>query len=130
MTISPGLKHEVATPVTENMTAEHFGNAGIPVLATPCLVGLVESACIQAIAPFLEPGQGSVGTLVEIRHLAATPVGLTVTLTAEVTAVEGRALTFQVTGHDGQDAICVATHQRAVISVDRFLDRVRAKNPS
>lgn len=129
MPLAVGTNHRLATTVTEEMTADRFGNAGIPVLATPMLVGLVERACIEAIAAGLEPGQGSVGTRVEIRHLAATPVGFPVTLDVEVTSIEGRTLGFRVTGSDGVDTICEATHERALIMVDKFVARAGAKTP-
>ncbi|MFE3836103.1 thioesterase family protein [Pseudogemmobacter sonorensis] len=130
MAITLGQTHGFSIRVEEPMTAEHFGNAGIPVLATPCLVGLVERACIEAVAPHLDEGQGTVGTLVEIRHLAATPVGLTVTLSVEVTSVEGRLIGFKVTGHDGIDTICEATHGRAVVNVEKFVARSKQKLPA
>ncbi|HEY3059400.1 MAG TPA: thioesterase family protein, partial [Chloroflexota bacterium] len=98
--------------VEPNMTADRWGNKGVMVLATPHLVGLFEGAAVLAIKDQLEPGQSSVGTHVDIRHLKATPVGDTVTLTAEVTNVDGRRLTFQVKAEDSTGTAGEGTHER------------------
>jgi fluoroacetyl-CoA thioesterase len=130
MALEPGLTHRIDVPVTAELTAERFGNAGFAVLATPALVGLLERCCIEAIAPHLDAGRGSVGTLVTIEHLAATPVGFTATITCTLEAVEGRILTFALEATDGVDAIARATHRRAVVDTARFLERVAVKRPA
>ncbi|WP_431281492.1 thioesterase family protein [Humitalea sp. 24SJ18S-53] len=127
MTLEAGLTHRIDVPVTEDLTADRFGNAGFPVLATPALVGLMERCCIAAIAPLLEAGRGSVGTHIALDHLAATPVGMTVAITCTLTVVDRRSLEFTLEASDGADVIGRATHRRAVIETAKFLDRVAAK---
>ncbi len=87
----------------------------------------MERAAVNGLAPYLTPGQQSVGTLVNVRHLAATPVGATVTATAELIEVNGRRLTFKVSAHDGLDLIGDGMHERALIDLARFEARVQAK---
>lgn len=130
MALEPGLTHSIAELVTPDLTAERFGNAGFAVLATPALVGLLERCCIEAIAPHLETGRGSVGTQVAIEHLAATPIGFVVTITCTLQTVEGRILTFTLEASDGMDTIARATHRRAVVDTARFLERVAVKRPA
>ena len=97
------------------------------VFATGFMVGLMEWACLRAMAPCLEPGEGSLGTAVCVTHTAATPPGFTVTVTAELLKVRGRRLSWQVTAHDGVDEIGSGTHERAVVTMDRFHARMREK---
>jgi fluoroacetyl-CoA thioesterase len=122
-----GLTGEVSVTVTPEMTAKHMGSGAVQVFATPELVRLMERAAVRALAEHLAPGQQSVGTLVNIRHLAASPIGATVTARAELTAVEGRRLTFEVSASDGVDLVGEGTHERALIDVARFEDRVAKK---
>ena len=97
------------------------------VFATGFLVGLMEWACVRAMAPWLEPGEGSVGTGICVTHTAATPPGLTVTVTCELAEAQGRRLSWRVSAHDGVDEIGSGTHERAVIQVDRFVAKVERK---
>jgi fluoroacetyl-CoA thioesterase len=97
------------------------------VLATGFLVGLMEWACAEALAPHLEDGEGSLGVHVDISHLSPTPPGLQVTVTAICTAVEGRRLSFTVSAHDGLDLIGEGRHQRIVVRWDRFNEKLAAK---
>ncbi len=97
------------------------------VLATGYLVGLMEWACIEHLAPFYEDGEGSLGTHVDVSHVAATPPGLTVTVETEVQAVEGRKVWFKVRAHDGLDMIGEGRHQRAVVRWDKFVPKAMAK---
>ncbi len=122
-----GLAGEVSITVTEQVTARHMGSGAVQVFATPEMVRLMEKAAVTALAPRLAPGQHSVGTLVNVRHLAASPVGATVTARAELIAVDGRRLTFRVSAHDGSDTIGEGLHERALIDVARFEDRVARK---
>src|SRR5712692_8204903 len=87
-----GRAHELARRVTPELTAEHSGNPGAAVFATPALISLLEETAIACIAPSLSEGQGSVGTRVDVRHLAATPVGMTIVARAELTEIDGRRL--------------------------------------
>jgi fluoroacetyl-CoA thioesterase len=127
MAVSQDQTHTMRTIVTEDMSAERFGNPGIAVLATPVLVGLVERCCIELLADELDASQGSVGTYVEIEHLAPTPFGFEVSVSARVSAVEGRSVTFDVTARDGRDDIARVTHKRALINVPKFLERIAVK---
>jgi fluoroacetyl-CoA thioesterase len=97
------------------------------VLATGMMVALMEWACIRQIAPFYEDGEGSLGTHIDVNHLAPTPPGLTLTIETEVTAIEGRKLWFHVRAHDGVDLIGEGRHQRAVVMWDRFVPKAMAK---
>jgi len=113
--------------VEPDMTADRWGNQGVMVLATPHLVGLFEGTAVRAISRQLEPGQSSVGTHVDIRHLKATPVGETVTLTAEVTSVDGRRIIFHVKAEDSEGVAGEGTHERVLVDLDRFMQRVAAR---
>jgi fluoroacetyl-CoA thioesterase len=98
------------------------------VLATGYMIGLIEWACIEAIRPHLDwPAEQSLGTHVDLSHLAATPPGLTVTVDVRLDKVEGRKLTFSVSAHDGVDKITEGTHQRTVIDSARFTAKVAGK---
>jgi len=101
------------------------------VFATGFLIGLMEGVCQLAIKPFLDwPREQSVGTHVDLSHLAATPPGLTVRVHCEVTSVAGRMVTFRVSAHDGVDLISEGTHQRVIIDAARFNQKLQAKKSS
>ncbi len=126
--IHPGLSAEVTTTVTPDRTARHLGSGGIDVYATPAMVSLMESAAVKAIDPLLPEGQASVGVSLEIRHLAATPLGQTVRARAEVTGVEGRRVFFTVQAWDEAGLIGEGTHTRFVIDTARFLERLAERH--
>lgn len=123
-----GLAGEERIRVSPELATRHLGGDVVPVFATPELVRLMEHAAVNALAAHLAPGQQSVGTMVDIRHLAATPLGATVTAHAELIAVDGRRLLFRVTASDGLDLIGAGMHERALIDLDRFGAKVRAKH--
>jgi fluoroacetyl-CoA thioesterase len=131
--LRPGLTHTLTYVVPESKTvpflfpeAESF--AAMPkVLATGFMVGLFEWCCIELMAPHLDEGEGSLGIHVDFCLTAATPPGLTVTVTARCTKVEGRKLEFELSGHDGVDEIGGGVHQRAVVRFGQFSERVREK---
>ena len=125
MPVEVGMRTTWQRTVDADMTADKWGNQGVFVLATPTLVGLLEATCVRAIAPELEPGWSSVGTHIDLRHLKATPVGDTITLEAEVTNVDGRRITFQVRAEDTAGVAGEGTHERVLIDLERFLQRVR-----
>jgi predicted thioesterase len=110
--------------VDEDMTADRWGNTGVMVLATPHLVGLLEGVAVRAIADQLEPGWSTVGTHIDLRHLKATPVGDTLMLSAEVTQVDGRRVTFHVKAEDSGGVAGEGSHERVLIDLARFLGRV------
>jgi fluoroacetyl-CoA thioesterase len=97
------------------------------VFATAYMVGLMEWGCCEQIAPYYEDGECSLGVLVEISHLAATPPGMTVTVTSRVAGIEGRFLAFDVSLHDGVDLIGEGRHRRALVVTERFAAKARAK---
>jgi excisionase family DNA binding protein len=125
--IEPGLVGKSELLVEETHTASHLGSGGVEVLATPVMVALMEDAARSSVDSKLEQGQISVGVNLNVSHLAATPVGMRVTARAELAAVEGRRLTFTVEAHDEREKIGEGTHIRAIINLDRFMDRLREK---
>ena len=108
-------------------TAPFVGSGRISVLATPVMINLIEAAALAAVEHLLPEGHQSLGIHLDVSHMAATPVGLRVTATAEVLRIEGRTITFRVEAHDDVEAIGGGTHQRVVVSVARFDDRVQRK---
>jgi len=132
-TLKPGLTHRMSFTIPENKTVPHLYPEAesfqtMPkVFATGFMVGLFEWTCIELMQPHLDEGEGSLGVHVDFSHLAATPAGLTVTVEAECTAVEGRRISFKVRGHDGLDVIGEGDHARAVVVWDRFNRRVAEK---
>lgn len=127
MEITVGMKATVYNEVERADTAQEVGSGDLLVFATPCMVAMMEGAACEAIAPALKEGQTSVGVEVSIQHTAATPVGLEVRAEAEVTAVEGRKITFSVTAYDEAGIIGTGTHKRVVVDSQRFLDKVYDK---
>lgn len=127
MPLQPGVVGEVSHRVTPDTFASRWANPGIEVLATPVVVGWLEDAAIRAVQPYLEQGQGSVGTMVSMKHLAATPAGMTVRATATVKAVDGRRVLFAVEAHDEKEKIAEGEHERVIVTMAKFLDRVAQK---
>ncbi|MEU5862141.1 MULTISPECIES: thioesterase family protein [unclassified Nonomuraea] len=125
MTLSPGLRSQLLTMVERSDTAEKFGSGDVPVLATPRLLALAERATVEAVRPQLAEGETSVGTRVELEHLAASPLGAHVELTAELTEVDGRRLVFTFEARDLQGTVVGrGTVERVVVDRARFLARV------
>jgi fluoroacetyl-CoA thioesterase len=125
--IDLGLKGTAQLIVRPEHTAPFVGSGRIAVLATPVMINLIEAAALNAVEQFLPPGHQSLGIHLDVSHVAATPVGLQVTATAEVVSVEGRTITFHVEAHDTVETIGDGTHQRVVVSVSRFDERVQRK---
>ena len=125
--LTVGAIGEAAVTVTADNTAERFGNKGAAVFATPLLVVLMEQAAIAAVKPYFADGEGSVGTRVEISHLAATPVGMTVRARAELVEVAGKKLTFAVEAFDDREKVGEGRHERYIIDNAKFMARVAAK---
>lgn len=124
-----GLTGVVTREVSEANTAIALGSGDVPVFATPALASLVEAAAVAALRDVLDEGQTTVGVQLEIQHLAATPVGMTVRAEARLMAVEGRRLTFRVSAADATEQIGVGTHQRVIVDRARFMHRTLAKQP-
>ena len=131
--LQPGLMHQFSYKVPENKTVPFtFPEAkelqSMPkVFATGFMIILMEWTCTQLMAPHLDAGEGSLGTHVDVSHLAATPPGMTVTVDAELAEVKGRKLVFKVKAHDGADVIGEGRHERVVVAWDKFNSRVRDK---
>jgi fluoroacetyl-CoA thioesterase len=130
-TLHPGLKVGLSGSaelvVGEEHTAPRIGSGRIHVLATPVMINLIEAAALAAVEHLLEPGYQSLGTLLNVRHIAATPVGMRVRASAEVVKVEGRMLSFRVEARDERDVIGDGTHERVIVNVERFDKRVQEK---
>jgi len=127
MEITVGMKGIASTTAEREDTAYEVGSGSLLVYATPCMVALMEGAACEAIAAALPEEKTSVGTELHISHIAATPVGMEVRAEAEVTAVDGNTITFQVTAYDEAGKIGEGTHKRVVITAQRFLDKTYAK---
>jgi fluoroacetyl-CoA thioesterase len=125
MALVVGMRGEAALVVGEEHTAAAFGAGGVRVFGTPMLIGLMENAAWRLVQPAMNAGETTVGTLVNIRHLAATPVGAAVTATAELVEIDGRRLVFRVSAHDERQLIGEGTHERARVLLDRFLAHVQ-----
>jgi predicted thioesterase len=122
-----GLTGEATVVVVPENTARHMGSGTVAVFASPEMVRLMERAAVNALKEHLAPGQQSVGTMVNVKHLAATPLGATVTARAELLSVDGRRLMFKVSADDGTELIGEGTHERALIDLAKFEQRVAAK---
>ncbi|HEV2456940.1 MAG TPA: thioesterase family protein [Ktedonobacterales bacterium] len=124
MPLEIGVHGEAALVVGEAETAMAFGAGGVRVLGTPVMIGLMENAAWRLVQPELNEGETTVGTLVNVRHLAATPVGDTVVASAELIEIDGRRLVFRVSARDSRQLIGDGTHERTRILLDRFLARL------
>ena len=125
--IAPGLVGTAAIVVGPEHTAPFVGSGRIAVLATPVMINVIEAAALAAIEHLLPAGHQSLGIHLDVSHTAATPVGLRVTATAEVTGVEGRTVKFRVEARDEIETIGGGSHERVVVSVARFDERVQRK---
>ena len=118
---------KASTGVTEQNTALKFGSGSVNVFATPAMIGLMEKASINCVDSYLPEGYASVGTKIDIRHLAPTPVGVKVTATAELIEIDGRKLKFRVQAFDNKEKIGEGTHSRYIIELDDFIHRAGKK---
>ncbi|RJF89776.1 thioesterase [Oleomonas cavernae] len=131
--LKPGLRHSQTITVDASLTvprvsAAFTGFADMPpVFATAFLVGFVEWTCIELLRPYLAPHQRTVGTCVDLSHVAATPIGLAVTAQAELVEIEGRKLCFHARCHDVRESIGEGHHERAIIDYDKFIARIGLK---
>src|ERR1700746_433365 len=125
--IVPGLTGTAEIGVVPEHTAPFVGSGRIAVLATPVMINLFEAAALAAVEHLLPAGHQSLGIHLDISHTAATPIGLRVTATAEVSRIEGRTITFRVTARDEFETIGGGSHRRVVVSVARFDERVQRK---
>lgn len=126
-TLQAGIKGTQTITVTEEMTAQTFGSGELPVLATPKMIALMENTAYTSVAPYLEEGQGTVGTLMNCKHTSATPVGCEVTIETELVEVDRKRLVFSVKAFDTAGPIGEGVHERFIITNDRFLAKAQSK---
>lgn len=126
--ITLGLSGQSEAVVQLSDTAVRWGSGSVPVFSTPALVGLMESAAVQALNGHLAPGQTTVGARIDVRHLAPTPVGMRVQARAELVGIQGRRLTFRIVAWDEVEQIGEAVHERFVVDDERFVARAQAKS--
>ena len=127
MEITVGMRGEVFSDVDRSDTAKEVGSGDLLVYATPCMAALMEGAACEAIAEALKADQTTVGTLLSIEHISATPVGMEVRAEATVTAVEGKVITFDVKAFDEAGEIGHGSHKRVIVNAQKFLDKVYTK---
>jgi len=125
--VTPGRRGQTELVVGEEHTAPRIGSGKVHVLATPVMINLIEAAALAAVEHLLPAGCQSLGTHLDVRHIAATPVGMRVTASAEVVAVEGRSVRFRVEARDEKELIGDGIHDRVVVNVARFDERVQRK---
>ena len=130
MSLQVGMTMELTHRVTEEVTAHRMGNEGFHVLATPFIVAWFEEAARTLAAAHLEPGQGTVGSLVTTRHLAATPVGMTVRVKAALREMDGRRLLFDLEAYDEKEKVAEGQNERIVVSLAKFRERLAQKQAS
>ncbi len=127
--IPTGARGSFNLVVTPEHLANRFKDAMLPpILATPVMIMVMENAALNAMKPYLAASESALGTRVDVRHLAATPVGRSVTGEAEVTKVDGRRIEFTVQAKDGAEVIGRGTHERVIIDLARFLERLESKS--
>lgn len=127
MAVEKGLMKEIEHTVTRKDTAACFSNPGVEVLATPIMVAWLEEAAVEAVEPYLEEGQATVGTIIRIKHLAATPIGMKVRAIAHLKEVEGRRLHFEVEAYDEKEKVAEGEHERFIVNLARFLEKATQK---
>jgi predicted thioesterase len=125
--LQPGMKGSAQLLVGIEHTAPKVGSGLVPVLATPVMINLIEAAALDAVERLLPDGHQSLGTRLDVRHFAATPIGMKVRASAELIKVEGRTLLFRVGAQDEKEPIGDGTHERVIVNVARFDQRVQKK---
>lgn len=128
MTLETGIKGSVSCTVTENDTAKALGSGGLDVLSTPKLIALMENASLLLVRPYLDEGMDTVGTQLNVKHLAATPVGMTVRAEAELIEIDRRRLVFSVKAWDEVELVGEGTHERFIVDMKKFTDKCNAKS--
>src|SRR5713226_9261236 len=124
MALTPGMTGESTTTVVHENTAARVGAGGVEVFGTPMMIALMENACWRAVAKDLDEGDVTVGTLVNVSHLGATPLGQQVRATAELVEIDGRRLVFKVEAYDERKKIGEGQHERYIVNLERFLKRL------
>ena len=124
MELQSGIKNEKSIVVTDELTASKVGSGLLPVYATPSMIALMENTCADCVQPYMQDGDGTVGTSVDIKHVSATPVGKTVRCECTLTEVNGKKLVFEVNAYDDKGLIGTGTHKRAIINNEAFMARL------
>ena len=122
-----GKTAEKSEKVTENNTAIKYGSGGVAVYAPPAMIGIMEGTCLAAVDPFLPEGMSTVGIHLDVKHTAATPVGMSVRATAKLIEISGKRLTFTVEAYDNKEKIGEGTHQRYIIDLAKILQKAQEK---
>ena len=122
-----GMVGTATVTVNEDNTAKKVGSGLLPVFSTPSMIALLEMAACNCVSASLEEGNSSVGTLINVKHLAATPIGMTVTATATLTEIDGRRLVFDISVSDESTLIGSGTHERFIVLSEKFLEKTNAK---
>ena len=125
--MNPGIKGIGEVVVTEELTAMRIGSGLLPVYATPMMIALMENTAANSVQPYLEEGQGTVGTRVDVSHLAATPLGMTVRVETELTEIDRRRLVFSVHAFDDAGLIGEGTHERFIVNNEKFMLKAHSK---
>ena len=125
--LAPGIKGSRELTVTEELTAARIGSGTLAVYATPAMIALAENTAQTSVSPCLEEGQGTVGTRINIAHLAATPVGMKVRCETELTEVDRRRLLFSVKVYDEKELVGEGTHERFIIDNRKFFGKAQGK---
>ena len=125
--LKTGIKGEASAAVNDSNTAVAYGSGGVSVFATPAMIGLMEKAALTSVDPLLEGGMTTVGTRIDVQHLAATPIGMNVVAVSELVEVEGKRLLFRVEARDDLELVGQGTHERYIVPMQKFLDRASAK---
>jgi predicted thioesterase len=125
--IPVGTRREEKLVVTQDVAISFMGSNGARVLSTPDMISGLEHTSRNLVLPLLDPGYDTVGTHVDVYHLAATPVGMTVTFRSEITSVDDRRVNFKVEAFDDKEKVAEGTHQRFIVNVERFAARIREK---
>lgn len=125
--IEKGIKGHLEQTVTDELCADRIGSGLVKVFATPMMIALIERTCNESVTPLLDPGQGTVGTHIDVSHCAATPVGMRVWCDSELTEVDRRRLVFSVRAYDQCGLIGEGTHERFIIDSDRFQQKANEK---
>ena len=126
--LTTGIKGNRELIVTEELTAQAIGSGELPVLATPAVIALAEETAWRSVAAFLEPGQGTVGTKLDVEHISATPVGMKVKCETELTEIDRRKLTFSVAVFDEAGVVAKGTHCRFIVENEKFLKKAESKS--
>ena len=127
MPLEKGIKGSSSCTVTLNDTAKALGSGGLDVLSTPKLIALMENAALVSVRPYLEEGMDTVGTKLDVAHVAGTPVGMTVRAEAELIEIDRRRLVFSVKAWDEVELVGEGTHERFIVDMDKFVAKSRQK---